>query len=194
MGPQSKLARAEACAHLLAGGAPADWPPEGLLAVPGTVWAPVLVAGAGAGVEVLVAAVPPVPPLAEPAAPVPGRPLPPVAAPGALGAGTPAGAVAAGGAVAAAGVRRVELLAVPDPESPASFTSAAAMTASESAASSARTITGARQLGDAARRVRAAAPQRRHQSCLRSSAPPHSGQTSMPGAPGNACRPADPVC
>ncbi len=64
------------------------------------------------------------------------------------------------------------------PESPASFTSAAASAASASSATSATATTGARQFGVAARRVRAAAPQRRHHSCPGARGEPHNGHSS----------------
>src|SRR5437763_9772829 len=64
---------------------------------------------------------------------------------------------------------------------PASLTRSAASTPSDSAATVAISATGTLQLGDAASRVRAAAPQRRHQSCSGSSGVPHSGQESPLG-------------
>jgi len=66
-------------------------------------------------------------------------------------------------------------------EPPASFTSAAASTPSASATTTASAITGVFQAGDAARRVRAAAPQRRHHSCSGASGAPHSGHASSAG-------------
>lgn len=63
-------------------------------------------------------------------------------------------------------------------EFPASDTSEAASTPSASSATAATPITGAVQRGDAASRVRAAPPQRRHQSCSGASGAPHSGQAS----------------
>ncbi len=68
------------------------------------------------------------------------------------------------------------------PESPASATSAAASTPSDSSATAATAATGPFQRGAAASRVRAAAPQRRHQSCSGYSGPAHSGQASPAGA------------
>jgi hypothetical protein len=64
------------------------------------------------------------------------------------------------------------------PESPASLTREAASTPSASTTMAAREAAGAPQLGEPARRVRAAAPQRRHQSCSLCSAELHSGQVS----------------
>ena len=72
---------------------------------------------------------------------------------------------------------------LPGPESPASFTSAAASTPSESTATTIAPSSGAFQAGDAASRVRAAAPQRRHHSCSACSGAPHKGQVA-PGALG----------
>jgi hypothetical protein len=91
-----------------------------------------------------------------------------------VGAATAAGAVVT---VVVAGAAVVEVL-----EPPASVTSAAASTPSDSAARTASTRTGAFQAGDAARRVRAAAPQRRHHSCSGSSGAPHSGHISRVGS------------
>ena len=69
-------------------------------------------------------------------------------------------------------------------EPPASLTRAAASTPSDSATTTASVATGPFQLGDAARRVRAAAPQRRHHSCSGCSGAPQSGQASPAGAGG----------
>jgi hypothetical protein len=66
-------------------------------------------------------------------------------------------------------------------ELPASETSAAAITPSERAMTIAITAIGFFQFGDAARRVRAAAPQRTHHSCSGCSGAPQSGHAS-PGA------------
>jgi hypothetical protein len=80
----------------------------------------------------------------------------------ALGAG---GVVAVPGEVTKAGpVTDDATGVVGEPESTASLTRAAASTASESPATTATAIIGAFEFDDAARRVRAAAPQRRHQS------------------------------
>ena len=86
--------------------------------------------------------------------------------------------VAAVGAVVIVLVMATEL----EPELPASFTSAAASTPSASATTLASTAIGAFQLGVAASRVRAAAPQFRHHSCSGCSGAPHSGQASLAGA------------
>lgn len=60
---------------------------------------------------------------------------------------------------------------------PASFTTATTSTASAIAATTATAMTGALQfVGDVAKRVRAAAPQRMHQSWSERSGAPHSGQ------------------
>jgi protein-disulfide isomerase len=89
--------------------------------------------------------------------------------PGAVVAGVPGAVVAAlsvtgvlaTGAVLSTVVATVES----ELEPPLSFTSAAASTPSESAATLASTAIGTLQLGVAARRVRAAAPQFKHHSC-----------------------------
>jgi hypothetical protein len=88
---------------------------------------------------------------------------------GALAAAVPvAGAVTAGTVVAAAGGAAVVTVCVigtgAGPVSPASFTSAAAITPRTSASSTAAARIGALQFGAAASRVRAAAPQCRHHS------------------------------
>ncbi len=120
--------------------------------------------------------------------------LVPPAPPGVVGTvtpapgGVPAAPVVAGGAVVAV---VVGVLVAPTgavtvrvtgagagPESPASFTSAAARTASARAATTATATIGAFQPGAAARRVRAAAPQCRHHSWSPASGAPHSGQAS----------------
>jgi hypothetical protein len=93
------------------------------------------------------------------------------------------------GVAAAAVVTVLVVGGAPGPESPASFTSAAASTPSESTATAIAPSRGAFQFGDAARRVRAAAPQRRHHSCSGCSGAPHRGHVSpgaragLPGAP-----------
>jgi hypothetical protein len=87
--------------------------------------------------------------------------------PGAVAAGAVGVVVVAGGAVgeAAAAVVTVRVIAAgAGPESPASFTSAAARMPSARAATTANATIGAFHPGAAARRVRAAAPQRRHHS------------------------------
>jgi hypothetical protein len=98
---------------------------------------------------------------------------------GVLVAGVLAAPAAAAGAVAVlviAGVFAAEL-----PELPASETSAALSAPRESRITALSAITGARQLGIAARRVRAAAPHRRHHSCSACNGAPHSGHPSMGG-------------
>ena len=90
------------------------------------------------------------------------------------------GAAAAGAAVPMAAARGVLVLE----DGPASFTSATASTPMAIAAMSAIPITGNRQLGVGARRVRAAAPQRRHQSCSGAIGFAHSGHASAAGGGG----------
>jgi len=94
---------------------------------------------------------------------------------------------ASGGVVAAAVVTVIVEAAGGGPESPASLTSAAARTPSARATITAATISGAFQFGAAARRVLAAAPQRRHHSCSLRNGVPQSGQASagkpLPVAP-----------
>ncbi len=112
----------------------------------------------------------------------PGAVVPVVLAPG-----TPV-VVPAGPAAAAPGVVvapaagavtvRVTATVLPEPLEPASDTSAAVSAPSESTITLASAITGGRHRGVAARRVRAAAPHRRHHDCSVSSGPPHSGQRS----------------
>ena len=94
------------------------------------------------------------------------------------------GTAVVGGTIAAGAVVTVvvEGAVVEVLEPPASVTSAAASTPSDSAARAASARTGAFQAGDAARRVRAAAPQRRHHSCSISSGALHSGHISRAGA------------
>jgi hypothetical protein len=94
-------------------------------------------------------------------------------------AGAPAGVLSAPPAGAVLVVEVVGV--VPDP--PASDTSAAVNAPSESTITVASATTGLRQFGVAARRVRAAAPQRRHHSCSLSSGVPHRGQLSPLGPP-----------
>ena len=66
----------------------------------------------------------------------------------------------------------------------ASLTSEAARTPSDSVATIARAAIGAFRLGGGPRRVRAAAPQRRHHSCSSASNVPHSGQLSLEATAG----------
>src|SRR4029077_19267891 len=74
----------------------------------------------------------------------------------------------------------IALLVVFDP--PLSLTSAAASTPSASVAITAIATIGAFQFVGAAKRVRAAAPQLTHHSCVGSSGAPHSGQAASTGA------------
>jgi hypothetical protein len=102
-------------------------------------------------------------------------------APGVVVAGVvPTPGTAVVGVLAAGVVTVVVARADEELDPPASFTSAAARTASASAATTAIVAIGAFQLGVAASRVRAAAPQRRHQSWSGLSGVPHSGQASPP--------------
>lgn len=111
---------------------------------------------------------------------VPGTPVAGVV--GVLTPGTAPAVVGAAGALAAGATTVVVVVAAAlDPESPASLTSAAASTPSASKAITAIVAIGVFQLGVAASRVRAAAPQRRHQSWSGFSGAPHSGQASGPG-------------
>src|SRR5664280_1165459 len=109
---------------------------------------------------------------------------PGTAAPGVVAAGVVAapgaGVVGAAGVLAAGVVMVVVAGAEEELESPASLTSAAARTASASAAMTATVAIGPFQLGVAARRVRAAAPQLRHQSCSGLSGVLQSGHASPP--------------
>jgi hypothetical protein len=120
--------------------------------------------------------------------PAPGAvvPAPGTALPGALPvpiAGV--GVVTAGAATAGVVTVLVTATVLVEPSgSPASETSAAVSAPRESTITVANAITGARQLGVAASRVRAAAPQRRHHSWSAPNAPPHSGQLSATGLPG----------
>ena len=88
-------------------------------------------------------------------------PVAPVA-PGVVTAG--AGAAGAGAAGAGA-VTEMVAAVVGESKPPASLTSATAITPIESAATTAMAKIGAFQFDELARRVRAAAPQCRHQSC-----------------------------
>jgi hypothetical protein len=133
--------------------------------VVGVVVAPGVVGVVAPGVEVVG-----VPPAFGVVAAPPGRVLGVVAAPG----------TAVVGVAAAGRVTVVVAVAEDDLDPPASFTSAAASTAAARAATTAIVAIGAFQLGVAARRVRAAAPQRRHQSCSGLSGVPHSGHASPP--------------
>jgi hypothetical protein len=99
-----------------------------------------------------------------------------VAVPGATAVVGVTGVLAAGAATVV-----VVVGAALDPEPPASLTSAAASTPSASTAITAIAAIGPFQLGVAASRVRAAAPQRRHQSWSGFSGAPHNGQASGPG-------------
>jgi hypothetical protein len=73
----------------------------------------------------------------------------------------------------------------------ASLTSEAARTPSDSVATIARAAIGAFRLGGGPRRVRAAAPQRRHQSCFSASGAPQIGQLSLEATGAAAPAPAD---
>jgi hypothetical protein len=97
--------------------------------------------------------------------------------------------VGVAGALAVGVVVTVVVAGVVEPEPPASLTSAAASTPSAIAATTASTAIGVFQLGVAARRVRAAAPQAMHQSCSACSAAPHSGHVSLAGVRGGAAAP-----
>ncbi len=111
----------------------------------------------------------------------PGVVTPGIVTPGIVTPGVVAPGVAVVGGVmgvAAAGVVTVVVTGGLEPDPSASLTSAAARTPSASAAMTASEAIGAFQLGVAASRVRAAAPQFRHQSCLGSSGAPHSGHAS----------------
>jgi hypothetical protein len=106
---------------------------------------------------------------------------------GAVAAGAPGDSVLAG----TAGTVTTEVFAgVVD--LPASFTSATASTASATTAITAMTAIGALQFGGLAKRVRAAAPQRRHQSCAGSSRAPQSGQLSAGVVSGPPAAPPPP--
>jgi hypothetical protein len=108
-----------------------------------------------------------------------------VVAPGAVAAGV------VGADTVGIGSERALAAGLLEPESPASFTNAAASTARASTVTSAISITGARQFGDAASRVRAAAPQRGHQSWAGFSGAPHSGHASGAGVPGAGSGPIE---
>ncbi len=100
------------------------------------------------------------------------------------GARVPCALVVVAGAIAAGVVTVVVLAGAVELESPASLTIAAASTPSDSAITVASVAIRPFQLGDAARRVRAAPPQRRHHSCSGCSGAPHSGQASPTAAGG----------
>ncbi len=135
-------------------------------------------------------------PFAEFAAPLFAELAPATVVPGALAPGTPVAEPAPAPAPAApsapAGVVAVrDTVTVPAgergggvggvPIDPASDTSAAVSAPRESTITALSAITGPRQPGVAARRVRAAAPHRRHHSCSAPSGAPHSGQPSAIG-------------
>jgi hypothetical protein len=101
--------------------------------------------------------------------PTPGRALPGVLVVGVLGV------------IAAGVVVTVLVIAGTGAEPPARSISAAASTPRASASTAANTPIGPFQLGDAARRVRAAAPQLRHQACSGCIAVPQRGQASPSG-------------
>gem|GEM_PF-2337828 len=85
------------------------------------------------------------------------------------------------GVIAAGAVVTVLVIAGTGAEPPARSISAAASTPSASASTAANTPIGPFQLGDAARRVRAAAPQFRHQACSGCNGAPQRGQASPAG-------------
>jgi hypothetical protein len=121
------------------------------------------------------------------------------AAPGATPAvvGVVAGAVVAvvGVVVAAAAVVvTVVVVTGAEPEPPARSTSAAAITPSASTTRTANAATGRFQLGDGARRVRAAEPQRRHQPWSGCRGAPQMGHASPVGDGGGAGSGAPPPC
>ncbi len=144
--------------------------------------APLVPAGAVVVAPVFGTAVPGTPPVGAPAAGVPAVPAPgtPVVAPVAPAAAPGVVAAPAAGAVTV----RVTATVPPGPLEPASDTNAAVSAPSESTITVVNAITGARHRGVLARRVRAAAPQRMHQSCSASSGAPHSGQRSSVGSRG----------
>jgi hypothetical protein len=84
--------------------------------------------------------------------------------------------------VAAAAVVTVVVITGAEPVPPARSTRAAASTPSASTSTTASAVTGVFQLGDGARRVRAAEPQRRHQLCSGCRGAPQMGHGSLPGA------------
>jgi hypothetical protein len=173
-------------AGLLAGLVPADFaaPPAAPPAV-APVEAPLLA-------ELVLVPADPVVGLADPAGEVvalaPGTVAPdesvlgtPVAAPAAApGAELVVGGVDPAGAVTV----RVTATVLSGPLEPVSDTNAAVSAPSESTITAPNAITGGRHRGVAARRVRAAAPQRKHQSCSSPSGVPHSGHRSPDGSCG----------
>src|SRR6202035_962156 len=120
-----------------------------------------------------------VPGVLAPGALLPGTPLPGSAVPGVVAVGVGVGVGV--GVVEAGAVVTVVVVAGGGPPDPASDMSAAASTPSDSATTTASATIGPLQPGAAARRVRAAAPQRRHHSCSACRGPPHSGQASPVG-------------
>jgi len=104
--------------------------------------------------------------------------VPSVAAPFALVAVV---GVVAGVLVRAAALVTVRVIAGVVEEPPERLTSAAASTPSASATTTASAAIRLFQLGDAARRVRAAAPQFRHHSWSGCNGAPHRGQASAAG-------------
>jgi hypothetical protein len=89
------------------------------------------------------------------------------------------GVLAVGVLVSGVVTVRVIVVGVIVPGPPASWTKAAVRTPRPSTIASPTPISGVRQLGVEASRVRAAAPQRRHHSCLAPSGDPHNGQASL---------------
>jgi hypothetical protein len=114
-----------------------------------------------------------------------------VLAAGGLALGAGAGVAVPGEVTEAGPPTMVRVTLVVEEKPPPSLTKEAASTASASAATTATAMIGAFQFEDAARRVRAAAPQRRHQSWSGCSGEPQSGQrsTSAPGTVAPADRP-----
>jgi hypothetical protein len=108
----------------------------------------------------------------------PVAPAPVVVAPGVVCVETLGVVVEAEGVLVAGVVMVVVVAGAWGPEPPASFTKAAASTPSESTTTTTAATSGAFQLGEAARRVRAAAPQFRHHSCSGCRGAPQSGQLS----------------
>jgi hypothetical protein len=154
--------------------------PLGLLVAPGVV-APGVVPVGDVAPGVLV-----------PGVVVPGVVVPGVVVPGVLVAGALApGIVVVGatGTLAAGAVVIVVVAVLAEPDPSASLTNAAASTPSASAATTASDAIGAFQLGVAARRVRAAAPQAMHQSWSGCRAVPQSGHASLTLARGGTAAP-----
>lgn len=121
------------------------------------------------------------PPLGVVAGPVVAVVTPGTLVAGVVGVLATVGVAGVTGVLAAGAATVVVVVTTLDPELPASLTSAAASTPSASAATTAIAAIGPFQLGVAASRVRAAAPQRRHQSWSGFSGAPHSGHASGPG-------------